>query len=136
MHPSPVDEIFVRFPAFVFPSAYRMIDQQSHHEPSYFIFSRTSAQAQQAQQAQQANAPGQGPYVFFLPIDKLCAAHKHHHTGTTPMVQIVQPAGVGRYIGVPKPAPAYLTSASVSGTVLTALPFLRSVGDVSLRNFL
>ncbi len=124
---------FVRLALYNIPNVgHRMIHQQVHHEPSSFIFSRSTPQTQPVQQP---NAPGQGPYVFFLPLDKLCGAPQHHHKATTPMVQIVQPAGVGRYIGVPKPAPAYLTSSSMPGNALTALPFLNSIGTTTLRNF-
>ena len=99
---------------------YMTLDHHNHHELTAFpMLSKTTQPLQ-----------GRGPYVFFLPINKLCGAQKHH-AATTPMVQIVQPAGVGRYIGVPKPAPAYLTSASVPESALMSFAF----STTGKRNF-
>jgi hypothetical protein len=77
----------------MFPHSFRM-----HHETTAFPGFGTK--------------PPPGPFVYFLPTEQICGPHKHF---SQPAVQIVQPAGVGRYMGVPKTTAAYLTSASCGG---------------------
>jgi hypothetical protein len=101
-----------------------MIDvppQSGHDLTAFPIFGKSSSSAAVAQN-QSANT---GPFVYFLPTDQICGDPSSQHAPSqTPMVQIVQPAGVGRYIGIPKPTPAYLTAADCGPNILLATTFI------------
>lgn len=78
------------------------------------------------------SAVNKGPFVYFLPTDKICGSGGHMGS---PTVQIVQPAGIGRYMGVPKTTAAYLTSSSCGGPETSlALSFMLSQSN--RRDFL
>ena len=80
-----------------------------------------------------------GPFVYFIPKDQICGTPQSMGSASPQTIQIYQPpAAPARFIGLSKPTPAYLTTASVGDDGLLSAILVGKFGTrgVAIHNFL